>query len=269
MRRKNTNKKVKFSSNNLIEYLEQLVGDISGENLNAMGRALLILVKPHLVEDEWKKVELSLKHLRRSANVLKPPVHKAADALRLKDLYELLDRSESKKLNRLEHQAIDILVVAFASLSRVAEIVALTVRDVSSDGECISIRAKTQAATCRRHVKHISDGRGLYPVEILRKYRLEAALNGRKLLFSGQQGEDTYISSSEVTQALKRLTLKLGIACRITSHSGRKGAAVAALLSGVPLVVIQSLGLWQCIDSLQAYVGKTLRENFCVLDFLK
>lgn len=67
---------------------------------------------------------------------------------------------------------------------------------------------------------------------------------------------------------MRRVTKKLKMSCRITAHSGRKGAAVAVLLSGVPLVVIQSLGLWRCLDNLQAYLGEALRQQFGVLDFL-
>ncbi len=74
--------------------------------------------------------------------------------------------------------------------------------------------------------------------------------------------------SPEVTQALKRVTKKMQMECRITAHSGRKGAAVAAVLAGVPLVVVQSLGIWRCINSLQSYLGRSLREEVGVLDLL-
>ena len=260
--------KVKFMSKNIVPYLKSLLGNVSGENLNSRGRSLMRMFVSYLTAKNKSEIELVLRQLRRSANIVHPPIHRAADALRLQDLRELLKRAEFSKITKMEHQALDILVIAFASISRVAEIISLSVRDVSPDGKYISVRVKTQAATCKRHIKYLSNGESLYPVDLLRKQREEAILYGRKLLYSARPDTDIPLTSSDITQTLKRITNKLQLKCRITAHSSRKGAAVAALLAGVPLVIIQSLGVWKCIDSLQAYVGKTIREEFCVLDFL-
>ena len=258
----------RFMSKSIVPYLKSLLGVMSGENLNNRGRTLMRIFAPYLTVKNISEIELVLRHLRRSANIANPPVHKAADALRIRDLKELLGRAELSKITRMEHQALDVLVIAFASVSRVAEIISLTVRDVSPNGNYISVRIKTEAATCKRHIKRLSNGVGLHPVDLLRKQREEAILCGRKLLYSARSEVDSPLSSSDITRTLKKITSKLRLNCRITAHSSRKGAAVAAILAGVPLVIIQSLGVWKCIDSLQAYVGKTIREEFCVLDFL-
>lgn len=250
-------------------YLESVAGGVSGENLNMIGRTLLRLFEAYLTSMERAKLETLLKKLRRAANQANPPVRKAANALRLGDLQYMLGSPEYPKLSQWERQAVDILVVAFATLSRVAEIVSLSTRDVAENGHYISVRTKTYASTCQRHVKRVSNVLGLHPARVLQRQRAEAILQGRTLLYSGQTGRDIPVTSSEVTHALRRVTKKLKMLCRITAHSGRKGAAVAALLAGVPLVVIQSLGLWRCVDSLQAYLGESLRQEFCVLDFLK
>lgn len=260
---------IELMSQDIGVYLEYAAGRVSGENLNMIGRTLLRLFEAYLTSMERAKLETLLKKLRRAANQANPPVRKAANALRLDDLQYMLGSSEYHKLSQWEKQAIDILVVAFATVSRVAEIVSLTTGDVTENGHYISVRTKTYASTCQRHVKYVSNALGLYPSRILQSRRAAAILQGRTLLYSGQTGRDVPVTSSDVTHALKRVTRKLKMMCRITAHSGRKGAAVAALLAGVPLVVIQSLGLWRCIDSLQAYLGESLRQEFCVLDFLK
>lgn len=250
-------------------YLETIATSISGENLNMTGKILMKLFGAHLTDIDKKTLETLLKRLRRLANQRNPPANRAADALRLEDLHNILESPKYPRLSRYEKEAVDILVVAFATLSRVAEITSLTIRDVSEDGHHISVRTKTQAATCIRHVKYVSDALGLYPTRVLRSQRTDAILHGRTLLYSARAGEDVPIGSSEVTRALKQVTETMGMSCRITAHSGRKGAAVAALLAGAPIVMIQSLGLWRCIDSMQAYLGEALRQGFCVLDLLR
>ena len=74
-------------------------------------------------------------------------------------------------------------------------------------------------------------------------------------------------STASVTERLKRLTRKLGLAARITAHSARKGAAIEALLAGVPIPVIQALGGWRSADTLQAYVGEAVRRTIPLLRF--
>lgn len=211
---------------------------------------------------------MNLKLLRREANIRNPPSLQAADALSLKDLLNIWDKSEQQRVDPSERQALEILTVAFATTSRVAEITALKIRDVAEDGSSISIRAKTYAQTCVKHMKHVGSGCGLYPTRILRERRARAILQGRTLLFSSREDKDAAITSSEVTAALKRLTRKLQLKCRVTAHSGRKGAAVTALLAGIPVVVIQAFGLWKGVESLQAYLGKAVRERFCILDLV-
>ena len=168
-------------------------------------------------------------------------------------------------MDQKDLQAVEILTVAFATTSRVAEIVALSVNDVSDDGTCIAVRTKTFAHTWQKHVKRVSNGCGLAPVEILKKRRERALLLSRHLLFSKQESKDSPLIAADVTAALKRVARKVRMNCNITSHSGRKGAAVAALVAGVPIVVIQSLGLWKCLDSLQAYLGRAVEKVFVYL----
>ena len=259
---------IEMMSQEIEIYLRAIATETSGENLNMIGRTLVRLFGAYLTDIEKDRLGHVLKRLRRAANQTNPPTKKAADALKLGDIYHMLKSPEYLRLSCWERESVDILLIAFVTLSRVAEIITLTVRDVAESGQYISVRAKTYAATCQRHVKKVSDALGLYPTRILRKQRAQAILNGRTLLYSGEPGRDVPVTSSDVTNALRRVTNKMNMICRITAHSGRKGAAVAAVLAEVPLVVVQSLGLWRCIDSLQAYLGEALRQEFCVLDLL-
>ena len=76
-------------------------------------------------------------------------------------------------------------------------------------------------------------------------------------------------TTAQVTTRLKRLSARLGFGMRISAHSARKGAAVEAVLAGVPLPVVQALGGWKDINTLQAYVGEALRRTVPWLEILK
>ena len=55
---------------------------------------------------------------------------------------------------------------------------------------------------------------------------------------------------------------------RLTAHTARKGAAVEALMRGVPLPVIQALGGWKDLNTLQAYIGEAVRRTTSLIDIL-
>lgn len=281
MKRNEGNKENNNDNNNLVNdpdiaalkpfiapYLEYLAEHTTGENIVSIGNILLRALIHHLQAEESEQIKLLIKVLRQKANKLNPPLQQAADAVTIEDIRTLIRRSASVKMTPIEKVALDIFVVAFATTSRVAEICALTVNDVKANGGAISIRAKTFAKTCQRHIKKVSNGCGLYPTNILIGRRNRAMLEGVKLIFIVSSCQKEPLTSAAVTTALKQLARKTGMSGRISAHSARKGSAVTALVAGVPVVVIQSLGLWACVDSLQAYLGKAVRERFNVLELI-
>ncbi len=143
---------IKFIAPSIGEYLQGIVRYRSGENINMIGGVLERLFKPYLVDRDRNASKILIKKLKRKANQINPPMRKASKALKLKDLQYMIESPEYLLLGRLERQSVGILLVAFATLSRIAEIAALSTRDVSEDGHYISIRIKTQAATCQRHI---------------------------------------------------------------------------------------------------------------------
>ena len=240
----------------------------SGEFVNTAGRILFGIFERYVNPEDLERDRTQLRVLRRDANMSNPPTQHAADALKLRDLRKILEQMDEVHLTQTELQAVEILTVAFATISRVAEIAALRIIDVPENCRSISIRTKTCAKTWQMHVKRVSDGCGLDPTRILRERRVSAKRYARNLLFSRSDTEDLQFTSTEVTKALKRVAEKMHLRCNITSHSGRKGAAVAGLVAGVPITVIQALGAWKCLESMQSYLGKAIRENYGILELL-
>lgn len=253
----------------IMQFLRQMSVSASGEFVNTAGRILFGMFERYLEPEDLERDRTQLEVLRRDANMSNPPTQHAADALKLRDLQKILERIERVQITPVELQAVEILTIAFATISRVAEIAALKISDVPENCQCISIRTKTCAKTWQRHVKRVSDGCGLDPTRVLKERRMNAKRYARSLLFSCSDTEDLQFTSAEVTKALKRVAKKVQLRCKLTSHSARKGAAVAALVAGVPIAVIQALGAWKCLESMQSYLGRAIRENYGILEILE
>ena len=225
-------------------------------------RCLLRILGAKIKRGKMARIKKELPVWRREANKRRPPKQQAAEAIRLQELRRIIRRARKEQLTYSEKQALDILVVAFATMSRVGEVATLEVENVSRDGETISVRPKTGAKTWRRLVKKVANTAGLQAATKLEKYREEAIQGGRRCLFVGAGGEPP--TTSAITSHLKKLGRKLGSRTRLTAHSARKGAAVEAVLSGVPLPVIQALGGWSDVNTLQAYIGEAIRRSISV-----
>lgn len=239
---------------------------LSGEALRSNAHSLLRTLGGTIGERRRKTIVAALPLLRREANKRHPPEQKAAEAVSLETMKTLVERAGRKHLTRRESQALDIFLVAFGTMSRVGEVATLETNNVSVDGATISVRPKTGARTWQRLTKKVSSLHGLRAPERLRKRREEALARGSKVLFPDRNGRP--LSTGMVTIHLKRLARKLGVTGRISSHSARKGAAVEAVLAGVPLPVVQALGGWKDLNTLQAYIGEGLRRTVPLLEVL-
>lgn len=244
-----------------------LAGRLSGEALLSNARCLLRLLGKQLREDKVEKIEKMLPLLRREANRQRPPAQRAAEPVRLQTLRRITVRAEERGLTRQEQQALDILTIAFVTVSRVGEVAALEVKDVSQDGHAAVVRPKTGARTWKKLVKKVANSGRLRAADKLADYRREAVKQGRERLFVGTRGKP--LTTSLITARLKRLGKRLGCETRLTAHSARKGAAVEAVLAGTPLPVLQALGGWSDINSLQAYVGEAIRRTVSLFEVLR
>ena len=98
-------------------------------------------------------------------------------------------------------------------------------------------------------------------------YRENAKKQGKAHLFVETKGKPP--ETSVITSHLRRLTKRLGIRERITSHSARKGVAVEALKAGVPLSIIQALDAWKDPNSMQAYIWEAVRRSVSLIELLE
>lgn len=212
-------------------------------------------------------IRAELPVLRRDANKALPPRQQASQAVSLEIVRLLVARAKAERLTRGEQQALDIFVLAFSTVSRVGEIAALGVEDVAPDGSSLALRPKTQARTWQRLCKRVTNAPGLRAADILLGYREAARRKRRGNLFAGAGGGPP--TTSAITGHLRKLGKRLGIPARITSHSARKGAAVTAVLAGVPLPIVQALGGWRDINSLQAYIGEAVRRSTSLMQCLE
>ena len=240
---------------------------LSGEAVVFNARSLLTSLRGVVSKEREAVIRAELPILRKKANKLHPPRTRAADPIRLRSLRKLMKRAKQEELTEGERQALDMFLVAFVTMSRVEEIRNLKVSHVSPKGDAISIRPKMNAGTEVRITKHVSNTPGLKAANMLRKYKEAAIKQGKTYLFEGNKGKPP--ETPEITRLLKRITKKLSINERITSHSARKGAAVEAVLAGVPLPVVQALGDWKDINSLQAYIGDSIRRSTALLGILR
>lgn len=251
----------------LTRFVRALTRELSGEAVVSNTRSLLKTLRNHVSARQESRIRGMLPVWRRDANRMHPPGRQAAEAVSLHTLRRLLKRARDRHLRKREKQALDIFVVAFESMSRVAEIANLRVDEVSPDGKTITIRPKTGASTWLKLTKRLSTSRDLNAAGRIARYRERAERRGTLNLFEGAKGKPPETSS--ITSLLGRLSKKLGLEARITSHSARKGAAVEALKAGVPLPIIQAMGAWKDANSMQAYIGEAVRRSTALMDLLK
>lgn len=156
----------------------------TGDTVTRTSKALIRIRSTQLTEEGKQDLLKKTRVLTREANGLHNTSLKAADALPLQKLRELV--TAAKRLPYIppvERAALEALVIAFSTLSRTGEILAPTTADVKEDGTEISIRAKMDASTGKRHLKAVQDAAGLCPATMLRVRRRAAMGRGSQLLF--------------------------------------------------------------------------------------
>lgn len=86
-------------------------------------------------EDEREKLGKGTKSLRHYANQYDPPDLHPAELLSWENLLRMMKCSEIMKLSYNERLVQDVLIVAFSTVSRCAEVLTLRVCDVSEAGD--------------------------------------------------------------------------------------------------------------------------------------
>ena len=102
-------------------------------------------------------------------------------------------------------------------------------------------------------------------MEILLRRKKEAEKEGRKVVFTLDK---SVLPTATISNALMKVAGRTQLNRHVTSHSARKGAATEAVLAGVPLTVVKSMGHWMQIDTLEKYIGDTIRRQVALLPFI-
>ena len=202
--------------------------------------------------------------LRREANKLHPPRTGGATPIGLQDLAKLWGKAQRTVLPSIQREALDLLIVAFATVSRGIEVASLGVEDVAQDGSWVRVRPKTWAATWRRLLKRVDNAPGLPVRDILKTYRSRALRRGSSLLWGAGERASGVWGTDAISRALADAAKALGFKQRVSAHSGRKGAALEALFAGAPLPVIQAFGGWKSVDTLQSRLAEGVRRSSSV-----
>ena len=83
-----------------------------------------------------------------------------------------------------------------------------------------------------------------------------------------RENDENSIKTSTITNSLTSLAEKCGIYRHVTAHSARKGAAAEAMLAEIPLVVVKAMGHWSQVDTLEKYIGESIRRQVGLLPIL-
>ena len=122
----------------LRNYLEFLSHVTSGEYVVRIWKILRFFFRSDIQQDELTALDNIVQVLRMCANQRNPVKQRAADAVSLRELNDIMKKAQYIKLSRKEKCALEILSIAFVTMSRVAEICALEVRDIGVNGETLS-----------------------------------------------------------------------------------------------------------------------------------
>lgn len=176
-----------------------------------------------------------------------------------KDLLDKMILSTDSSLQGYRDRAI--LLVAYDSLCRRSELVALEYEDILiTDG---NIKLKLR----KSKTDPLATGRWLYLSKPTQRYLREwlnasSVKSGR--LFRGLSANGKIkgsLNSAQIGRIYKKLARKSGVDAvtvkNISGHSTRVGAAQDLLLSGASLPIIMNRGRWSKIDTIMKYLELT------------
>lgn len=172
-----------------------------------------------------------------------------------KDLLDKMILSTDNSLQGVRDRAI--LLIAYDSLCRRSELVALEYEDVLiTDGD---IKLKLR----KSKTDPLATGRWLYlskPTQHTLREWLNASSVKSGMLFRGLSANGKIkgsLNSAQIGRIYKKLARKSGVDAvtvkNISGHSTRVGAAQDLLLSGATLPIIMNRGRWSKIDTVMRY----------------
>lgn len=251
---------------NLSTYISVLAKTKSGDNVSRTRTILLSLFKNELLGKEIDKIKQGTCLCIKEAFINNRTKSHPADAVSFRDLKLLIRRTRRSVVPPAERLALQAFIVALVTLSRMREVLSLTTEDVSRDGKFIYINPKVSKEGTRVEKRVFKDN-FFRASEILEIKRKNAIRNKKNYVF--RLGKDIEIPTGRISNLLMSLAKRLGVKMHITAHSARKTMASLAILKGVPIPVIKSWGLWASVDSLESYVGPSIRRLMPIIPLVR
>lgn len=254
-------------ADNLKQYINYLSKSKSGIYVSRLRSILISLFKEELSKEEIQSIKDETRaNIKQAYSDNKINSHKA-DALEMKKIIKIVKVAQKVKIPPGERTALQAFVVALVTLSRMKEITTLTVDDVDEDGTLIRVAPKVGHRNGERVEKGVRNHGIFRAATILKRRRREAIRKGKKFIF--RMKEDKNIRTGTISNLLKSLGRRLGFSLHISAHSARKSMAAWGTLQGIPIPIIKAWGLWRRADSLEAYIGPTIRRQMPLLSIVK
>ena len=112
------------------EYMKELGETKSGTDVYTSKSILVTLFREELKDDEVEEIAKCTQTVTREANIKNPAEKHPAEAIALDDLRTLIDRSKDISKTPTEEVALDVLTIAFCTMSRAGERSRIKVEDV-------------------------------------------------------------------------------------------------------------------------------------------
>ena len=249
-------------SDTVVLYAFSRVGRTSGNRISTVSAQIVRMLSIAGFELD-KNVMVRVREIMKYANLICPKEDRAADPVSLTTIYKLMDRTIGEKITPNQARALDILLISYATMSRLGEVAELKTEDIfvseiPGQAPKVALHPKPLVATGERIKKMVPKAVGVdswCPLQILMEYYRIAVEEGKTYVFS--YGRDVPPRVGSIDKALRALTNKYlpGYTLRITGHSARKGAALEACAAGIPEAFIQAQGGWADPVVCRSYMG--------------
>lgn len=237
----------------LVLFAFKLLGKTSGNAIFKQAQDIILALSSVGISFR-KDIHVRITEVCKYGNLIVPPEVRAADPVSLRMIYYLFDKAdETRSLTMVQSRALDIVLIAYATMSRLGEICRLRVVDVigstkGSDRMKIAIIQKQDKRLGLRTLKIVPSALGRHswcPRSILGEWRDSAVEVGHNFVFSGE--EDVPPTVQSVDKALVGVLAKLcpEYPLKITGHSARKGAALESCALAIPQALVQAQGGWR------------------------
>uniref|UniRef100_A0A914XTL6 Tyr recombinase domain-containing protein n=1 Tax=Plectus sambesii TaxID=2011161 RepID=A0A914XTL6_9BILA len=172
----------------------------------------------------------------------------------------IYSRFTGPNLSLIDHRIGTVLSLLFGAFLRVSEVVALRKDDISFDSGRVwlAIRKSKTDQLGKSERRPIARSDGAYcAVANLEKWMAKVPCSAFLFpcLSTATSMATKPMSADSVRAELQRVLQACGIACPLTPHSFRGGAATMAVEKGVPVRAVMAMSRWQSPGGFAPYVA--------------